>query len=96
MARNPKPLRIQDLEAIKVVYSRRRSQFEALLLLLIMTLLVLVPWFQLVEPLGENMKLVKKKFCDGDQDFVVDVNENQQVTNWGERHCLSQAAGMPL
>ena len=23
---------------------------------------------------------VKKKFCDGDQNFVVDVNENQEVT----------------
>lgn len=73
-------IKIQDLEAIKVVYSRRRSQFEAVLLLVIMTVLLLWPWFQLVEPLGENMKLVKKKFCDGDQDFVVDVNENQEVT----------------
>ncbi|CAE7524392.1 serS [Symbiodinium natans] len=73
-------IKIQDLEAVKVVYSRRRSQIEALLLLLFMLGLLLWPWFQLVEPLGENMKLVKKKFCDGDQNFVVDVNENQEVT----------------
>ena len=68
-------LEIQDLEAIKVHYSRRRSQAESLLTLLLMAALLCWPWFSLLEPLGRTMEKVKKAYCAGNQDFVVALNE---------------------
>ena len=70
------PLLSQDLEAIKVTYSQRRSQLETTLLVLGMSLLMLWPWHFLVEPLGVSMTAVKKAYCDGPQDFVVTLNDN--------------------
>ena len=60
-------LEIQDLEAIKVHYSRRRSQAESLLTLLLMAALLCWPWFSLLEPLGRTMEKVKKAYCAGNQ-----------------------------
>ncbi|CAE7275278.1 hypothetical protein AK812_SmicGene37950 [Symbiodinium microadriaticum] len=73
-------LEIQDLEAIKVHYSRRRSQAESLLTLLLMAALLCWPWFSLLEPLGRTMEKVKKAYCAGNQDFVVALNEDLQLT----------------
>eukprot|EP00435_Cladocopium_sp_Y103_P070101 s393_g34.t1 len=72
-------IKIQDLEAIKITYSQRRSQVESVLLVLAMLLLMFLPWYFLVEPLGESMKEVKVAYCGGYQDFVVAVNENLGV-----------------
>ncbi|CAJ1398520.1 unnamed protein product [Effrenium voratum] len=72
-------IKIQDLEAIKITYSRGRSQVESVLLVLAMTGLMLWPWFQLVEPLGAAMQTVKIEYCGGNQDFVIGLNENQGV-----------------
>ena len=68
-------LKIQDLEAIKVHYSRRRSQAESVLILTVMVGLLAWPWFGLLEPLARTMETVKRAYCDGNQDFVVTLNE---------------------
>ncbi|CAE7217352.1 serS [Symbiodinium sp. CCMP2592] len=73
-------IKIQDLEAIKINYTRRRSQIEAVLLLLIMCGLMLWPWFYLVEPLANHMLEVNATLCGGNQDFVVGINSNQGIT----------------
>ncbi|CAK9099102.1 unnamed protein product [Durusdinium trenchii] len=72
-------IKIQDLEAIKITYSQRRSQVESVLLVIFMTGLMIWPWQALVEPLGEAMKLVKTEYCGYNQDFVVGLNENLGV-----------------
>lgn len=58
----------QDLEAIKVTYSKRRSECESVLLVLAMVALMIVPWHFLVEPLGASMQEVKAAYCAGHQD----------------------------
>ena len=68
-------LRIQDLEAIKVHYSRRRSQAESVFILVVMVGLLAWPWFGILEPLAQTMEAVKRAYCDGNQDFVVTFNE---------------------
>ncbi|CAE7778272.1 unnamed protein product [Symbiodinium sp. CCMP2456] len=68
-------LRIQDLEAIKVHYSRRRSQAESVLILAVMVGLLAWPWFGILEPLARTMEAVKRAYCEGNQDFVVTFNE---------------------
>eukprot|EP00439_Symbiodinium_sp_Y106_P047896 s4372_g6.t1 len=73
-------LKIQDLEAIKVHYSRRRSQAESVLILTVMVGLLAWPWFGLLEPLARTMETVKRAYCDGNQDFVVTLNEDIKVT----------------
>ena len=73
-------IKIQDLEAIKINYTRRRSQIEAVLLLLIMCGLMLWPWVYLVEPLANHMLEVNATLCGGNQDFVVGINSNQGIT----------------
>lgn len=72
-------IKIQDLEAIKVTYSKRRSECESVLLVLAMVALMIVPWHFLVEPLGASMQEVKAAYCAGHQDFVVGLNENLGV-----------------
>ena len=68
MQASPFSLPFQDLEAIKITYSQRRSQMESVLLVLAMLLLMFWPWYFLVEPLGESMKEVKVAYCGGYQD----------------------------
>lgn len=73
-------LRIQDLEAIKVHYSRRRSQAESVFILVVMVGLLAWPWFGILEPLAQTMEAVKRAYCDGNQDFVVTFNEDVKIT----------------
>ena len=111
-------LKIQDLEAVKVHYSRSRSQVESLLILLlavgyfrngrssrwstsgcgwscscsppppfhspaarlVMAGLLAWPWFSILEPLSSTMEAVKHAYCGGNQDFVVALNEDMQLT----------------
>jgi len=71
---------IQDLEAIKVRYSRGRSQVESAVLLFAIGLLMLWPWTNNVWPLSRDMVEVKRQFCGGFQNFVVTDNQLQLVT----------------
>jgi len=72
-------LKVQDLEAIKVQYSRLRSQMESVCIILIVGALLAWPWFTIVGPLGETMEAVKHAHCGGNQDFVVGLNEDQKM-----------------
>ncbi|CAK9072712.1 unnamed protein product [Durusdinium trenchii] len=93
-------INIQDLEAIKVKYSNARSQFESVVLLLLITGLMLWPYFSLVAPLAQDMLEVKRQYCAGNQDFVVGGNNMQKITvgfktkpfNISEENSLSQFA----
>lgn len=71
---------IQDLEAIKVRYSKGRSQVESTVLLFAICLLMLWPWTNNVGPLSRDMLEVKRQFCGGSQNFVVTDNQLQLVT----------------
>jgi len=71
---------IQDLEAIKVRYSRVRSQVESAFLLALIFGLMLWPYVYNVGPLAHQMLEVKKAYCAGNQDFVVGPNTDQKVT----------------
>ncbi|CAJ1387407.1 unnamed protein product [Effrenium voratum] len=95
---------IQDLEAIKVKYSKFRSSVESMFLLLIIIAILAWAYIFQVAPLGRDMLEVKKQktralnisvlqfpdaashpanlYCGGHQDFVVQVNNNLQVSNW--------------
>ncbi|CAK9028189.1 Uncharacterized protein SCF082_LOCUS18241 [Durusdinium trenchii] len=72
-------LKVQDLEAIKVQYSRCRSQTESLCILVILAALLAWPWFVLVQPLGQTMEAVKQAHCGGHQDFVIGLNKDQNM-----------------
>jgi len=71
---------IQDLDAIKVKYSKFRSQTESMMLLGLIMGLLLWPYLWNVGPLGEKMLEVKRAYCDGNQNFVVGFNSDQGVT----------------
>ncbi|CAE7574058.1 unnamed protein product [Symbiodinium natans] len=71
---------IQDLEAIKVPYSKARSQTESIMLLVGITCLMLWPWMYNVGPLSWDMLEVKRQYCGGTQNFVVAGNQVQGVT----------------
>ncbi|CAE7353229.1 serS [Symbiodinium sp. CCMP2592] len=89
-------IKIQDLEAIKINYTRARSQIESVLLLLIMCGLMLWPWFHLVEPLGNHMLEVNRTLCGGNQDFVVGINSNQGITVGRETTMFGDASNLSL
>ncbi|CAE7041369.1 unnamed protein product [Symbiodinium natans] len=71
---------IQDLEAIKVRYSKGRSQTESVILVVAISLLMLWPWTHNVGPLSWDMLEVKRQYCGGTQNFVVAGNQIQGVT----------------
>ena len=71
---------IQDLEAIKVRYSKGRSQTESLILVVAISLLMLWPWTHNVGPLSWDMIEVKRQYCGGTQNFVVADNQVQGIT----------------
>ncbi|CAE7285323.1 unnamed protein product [Symbiodinium natans] len=71
---------IQDLEAIKVPYSKGRSQAESIMLLVGITCLMLWPWMYNVGPLSWDMIEVKRQYCGGTQNFVVADNQLQGIT----------------
>lgn len=73
-------LKLQDLEAIKVSYSRTRSQIEAFCIFVVLAGLLAWPWFTIVDLLGKTMEAVKQAHCGGPQDFVVGLNEDQHMT----------------
>ncbi|CAE7632260.1 serS [Symbiodinium sp. CCMP2456] len=68
--------RVQELEAVKICFTRRRSQCEALVLVLLILGLLLWPWHFLLEPLGSTMQQVKHAYCGGERDFVVAMNDD--------------------
>ncbi|CAE7255393.1 serS [Symbiodinium sp. CCMP2592] len=71
--------RVQELEAVKICFTRRRSQCEALILVLFILGLLLWPWHFLLEPLGSTMLQVKHAYCGGERDFVVAMNDDVGV-----------------
>ena len=73
-------INIQDLEALRVKYSNFRSQFESVILLVLICGFMMWPYFTHVGPLAEHMLEVKRQYCAGNQDFVVGANAQQQVT----------------
>jgi len=89
-------IKIQDLEAIKISYSKRRSQGEAVFLLLVMVGLLLWPWFYLVQPLSVDMQAVKVKYCGGNHTFVVGMNENAEVLVGRGTKSFSASQGLPV
>ncbi|CAJ1458338.1 unnamed protein product [Effrenium voratum] len=72
-------LKVEDLEAIKVQYSRLRSQMESVCILVLLGALLAWPYFTIVGPLGDTMAAVKHAHCGGHQDFVVGFNEDQNM-----------------
>lgn len=52
-------------------YSRRRSQLETWSLFVLLVGTITLPYFVLLNPLGEQMVQVKHELCAGNQTFVV-------------------------
>ncbi|CAE7321144.1 unnamed protein product [Symbiodinium sp. KB8] len=71
---------IYSLEAVKVRYTRAKSQLEATLIFIGVVAVTLAPIFLWVMPLVDNMQQVKSEFCYGAQNFVVAYNQDSQTT----------------
>ena len=72
-------VRIKKLKPLRFRNSARRSQMESLLLVLFFLGMMVFTWSQLITPLSVTMQDLKREYCDGNQDFVVGVNENHGV-----------------
>ncbi|CAE7333795.1 unnamed protein product [Symbiodinium microadriaticum] len=72
-------IKIQDLEAIKIRYSRCRSQVEAVCIMLALGGVLAWSYVYIVNPLAQDMETVKRAYCFGNQDFVVGMNEDIQL-----------------
>ncbi|CAK9067330.1 Vacuolar protein sorting-associated protein 11-like [Durusdinium trenchii] len=72
-------LAVQNLEPLRMKYSRRRSQAESLFLFCLLLATFLVPYFSLIQPLVESMVAVKYELCGGNQSFVVARNAETQL-----------------
>ncbi|CAK9005799.1 Vacuolar protein sorting-associated protein 11-like [Durusdinium trenchii] len=70
---------IRTLEPLKVRCTSRRSQSESVALLMLLAGTLLLPYFGLLQPLGETMLMVKKELCGGNQTFVVGQNSDTQM-----------------
>ena len=72
-------LAVKKLEPIRVTYSRRRSQAEAVFLFAVLLGTLLIPYLVLLQPLGQTMAAVKYELCGGIQTFVLAQNAETQV-----------------
>mmetsp|Transcript_38039 Transcript_38039/g.81816 ORF Transcript_38039/g.81816 Transcript_38039/m.81816 type:complete len:687 (+) Transcript_38039:35-2095(+) len=72
-------LAVQNLEPVKMKYSRLRSQLESFGLLILLIGTLLGPYLLLLQPLAASMIAVKKELCGGNQTFVVGRNSDTQL-----------------
>lgn len=72
-------LAVQNLEPVKMKYSRLRSQLESFGLLILLIGTLLGPYLLLLQPLAASMIAVKKELCGGNQTFVVGRNSDAQL-----------------
>lgn len=70
---------VESLEPMRVKHTRQRSQIESFVLFLLLLFTFVVPYFTLLNPLGQTMLAVKLSLCGGFQEFVVAQNGNSQV-----------------
>ncbi|CAK9112678.1 unnamed protein product [Durusdinium trenchii] len=73
-------LAVRTLEPLKMKYSRRRSQLETWSLFVLLVGTITLPYFVLLNPLGEQMVQVKHELCAGNQTFVVGRSTETQMT----------------
>ncbi|OLP78611.1 hypothetical protein AK812_SmicGene41189 [Symbiodinium microadriaticum] len=71
---------VYSLEAVKVRYTKAKSQLEGSLIFLGVVAVTLTPIFVWVIPLVDMMQRVKVEFCFGAQNFVVAYNQDSQTT----------------
>eukprot|EP00931_Biecheleriopsis_adriatica_P088169 TRINITY_DN62540_c0_g1_i1.p1 TRINITY_DN62540_c0_g1~~TRINITY_DN62540_c0_g1_i1.p1 ORF type:complete len:861 (+),score=144.06 TRINITY_DN62540_c0_g1_i1:119-2701(+) len=85
-------LAIQELEAVKIKYDKRRSQIEASGVFLFAVVVLLSALVFALLPLRAAMQDVKFEFCGGNQDFVVAENPLTQIVVSYQTHTQPPAA----
>ncbi|CAK9019588.1 unnamed protein product [Durusdinium trenchii] len=69
---------LQRLRPVKMKYTSGRSQRESVVLFFLLLATVLIPYFVLLQPLGDGMLEIKKEMCGGNLTFVVGYNPDVQ------------------
>ncbi|CAJ1390319.1 unnamed protein product [Effrenium voratum] len=87
---------IYELESVRVKYTKRWSQLESALVILVLTLITVGSFLLWVQPLTDQMLLVKQEYCAGNQDFVVGLNQDWQTYMGFESAPFGRTGGTSL